>query len=43
MMKLFPEPKQLELFDGPHAPPTEVLVPAMNTFFDQSLGPVRRQ
>jgi formylglycine-generating enzyme required for sulfatase activity len=43
MMKLFSGPKQLELFDGPHAPPMEVLVPAMNKFFDQTLGAVRRQ
>jgi eukaryotic-like serine/threonine-protein kinase len=43
MMKLFSAPKQLELFDGPHAPPMEILVPAMNKFFDQTLGPVRRQ
>jgi hypothetical protein len=43
MMKLFTAPKQLELFDGPHAPPMEILVPAMNKFFDQTLGPVRRE
>jgi hypothetical protein len=43
MMKLFSEPKELELYDGPHAAPVEVLVPAMNRFFDRTLGPVRRQ
>jgi serine/threonine protein kinase/formylglycine-generating enzyme required for sulfatase activity len=43
MLKLFPEPKELELYDGPHAPPIEVLVPAMNKFFDKTLGPVPRQ
>jgi formylglycine-generating enzyme required for sulfatase activity len=43
MMKLFPEPKDLELYDGPHSPPMEVFVPAMNKFFDKTLGPVRRQ
>lgn len=41
-MKLFPEPKELELYDGPHAAPMEVLVPALNRFFDRTLGPVRR-
>jgi hypothetical protein len=41
MMKLFSAPKQLALYDGPHAPPMEVLVPAMNRFFDQTLGHVR--
>jgi formylglycine-generating enzyme required for sulfatase activity len=43
MLKLFPEPKELELYNGPHAAPIEVLVPAMNKFFDKTLGPVRRQ
>ena len=43
MLKLFPEPKELELYDGPHTPSIEVLVPAMNKFFDKTLGPVRRQ
>jgi serine/threonine protein kinase/formylglycine-generating enzyme required for sulfatase activity len=42
MIKLFPDPKELELYDGPHAPPMEVLVPAINNFFDKTLGPVRR-
>jgi formylglycine-generating enzyme required for sulfatase activity len=41
MMKLFPEPKELELYDGPHSPPMEVLVPAQIKFFDKTLGPVR--
>jgi serine/threonine protein kinase/formylglycine-generating enzyme required for sulfatase activity len=43
MLKLFPEPKEVELYDGPHTPPIEVLVPAMNKFFDKTLGPVRPQ
>ena len=43
MMKLFSEPKELELFEGPHAPPIEVLAPALNRFFDRTLGPVQRQ
>ena len=43
MLNLFPEPKELQLYDGPHAPPMEVLVPALNKFFDRTLGPVRRQ
>jgi formylglycine-generating enzyme required for sulfatase activity/tRNA A-37 threonylcarbamoyl transferase component Bud32 len=43
MMKLLPEPKELELYDGPHAAPMEVLVPALNKFFDKTLGPVGRQ
>jgi serine/threonine protein kinase/formylglycine-generating enzyme required for sulfatase activity len=43
MLKLFSEPKELESYDGPHAPPMEKLVPAMNRFFDRTLGAVRRQ
>ncbi|HEX6126605.1 MAG TPA: bifunctional serine/threonine-protein kinase/formylglycine-generating enzyme family protein [Pyrinomonadaceae bacterium] len=43
MLKLFSEPKEVEIYEGPHAPPIEVLVPAMNKFFDKTLGPVRRQ
>jgi hypothetical protein len=43
MMKLLPEPKELELYDGPHAAPMEALVPALNRFLDRTLGPVRRQ
>jgi hypothetical protein len=43
MMKLFPEPKELELYDGPHGAPMEVFVPAVNRFFDKTLGPVRQQ
>jgi hypothetical protein len=30
MFKLFSEPKELELYDGPHSPPMEVLVPSMS-------------
>ena len=43
LMKLLPEPKTLEIYEGPHAPPIEVLVPALNRFFDKTLGPVRPQ
>lgn len=43
MLKLFPEPKELELYEGPHAPRPEVLIPAINKYFDRTLGPVRRQ
>ena len=42
-LKLFSEPKEVELYDGPHSPPVEILVPAMNRFFDRTLGPVRPQ
>ncbi len=30
-------------YGGPHAPPIEALVPAMNRFFDRTLGPVRAE
>lgn len=43
MMKLFPGPKELDLYDAPHEPPMKVLVPAVNEFFDKMLSPVRWQ
>jgi serine/threonine protein kinase/formylglycine-generating enzyme required for sulfatase activity len=43
VLKLFSEPKELEIYEGPHAPPMEALVPAVNRFLDRTLGPVRRQ
>ncbi|MGB7070520.1 MAG: protein kinase [Pyrinomonadaceae bacterium] len=42
LLKLLKEPKHLELYDGPHAPPPEVYVPAISKFLDETLGPVNR-
>ena len=42
LYKLLREPKRLELFEGGHRPPLEILVPTMNSWLDEKLGPVRR-
>jgi pimeloyl-ACP methyl ester carboxylesterase len=39
--KLLREPKRLVLYEGGHRPPLEVLVPTMNGWLDEKLGPVR--
>ncbi|MEX2141792.1 MAG: protein kinase [Pirellulales bacterium] len=43
LFQLLPEPKRVVLFPGGHLPPPEVVVPAVNAFLDETLGPVRRQ
>jgi eukaryotic-like serine/threonine-protein kinase len=42
LYKLLREPKRLVVFEGGHRPPMEVLVPTMNGWLDEKLGPVRR-
>jgi formylglycine-generating enzyme required for sulfatase activity/predicted Ser/Thr protein kinase len=42
LFQLLPEPKRLLLFDGGHLPPSEILIPAMNAWLDETLGPVQR-
>jgi len=42
LYKLLREPKRLEIFEGGHAPPIEVLAPTINGWLDEKLGPVRR-
>jgi hypothetical protein len=39
--KLLREPKRILLYDGGHVPSPEFYVPAMNTWLDETLGPVR--
>lgn len=43
LFKLLRGPKRLVLYDGPHVPPPEFLVPAMNNWLDETLGPVKRE
>ena len=43
LFKLLPEPKRLVLYDGGHVPPFELLVTTMNSWLDETLGPVRRE
>ncbi len=40
--KLLGEPKQMFLHDGGHIPPLEVSVPAINSWLDKTMGPVKR-
>jgi len=42
LFRLLREPKRLRLFEGGHRPDFEFLIPAMNTWLDETLGPVRR-
>jgi eukaryotic-like serine/threonine-protein kinase len=43
LYKLLREPKHLEIYEGGHRPPIEVLVPMMNRWLDEKLGPVKRE
>jgi len=42
LFELLPEPKRFLPFEGGHIPDMEVMVPALNAWFDEVLGPVRR-
>jgi len=42
LQKLLRGPKRVVLYDGGHAVPAEVYVPAINGWLDETLGPVRR-
>jgi hypothetical protein len=43
LYKLLREPKRLVLFEGGHRPPMEFLVPTMNGWLDEKLGPVKHE
>ena len=43
LFKLLRGPKQMVLYDGSHVPPSEIVVPVATKFFDENLGPVRRE
>jgi hypothetical protein len=42
LFQLLQEPKRLVLFEGGHIPDMDVMVRALNAWFDEVLGPVRR-
>jgi eukaryotic-like serine/threonine-protein kinase len=42
LFALLREPKRLEVYEGGHVPPIELLTKTANAFFDQTLGPVGR-
>jgi pimeloyl-ACP methyl ester carboxylesterase len=41
LWRLLREPKRLTIVDGGHLPRDEERVPAINAWFDETLGPVR--
>jgi hypothetical protein len=43
LYRLLREPKRLILYDGPHIAPPEFIVPTMNNWLDETLGPVKRE
>jgi eukaryotic-like serine/threonine-protein kinase len=40
LFRLLREPKRLELYDGGHAPPFDVMIPTVQRWLDETLGPV---
>ena len=43
LYKLLREPKRLAVFDGGHVPTLEVAVPIVDSWLDQTLGPVKHE
>ena len=43
LFKLLSEPKRLVLFEGGHVPPPEIFVTSLTAFFDETLGPIKRE
>jgi len=41
LFELFPEPRRLQIYEGSHVPRLEVLIPALNGWFDETMGAVR--
>jgi len=41
LFDLMREPKRLSIYDGGHVPTPEVLIPTLNGWFDETMGPVR--
>jgi pimeloyl-ACP methyl ester carboxylesterase len=43
LYKLLRDPKRMILYDGGHVPPFEFFVTTMNSWLDETLGPVKRE
>jgi len=43
LQKLMREPKRLVFYDGGHMPKLEFLVPTINNWLDETMGPVNRR
>ena len=42
-MKLLRDPKRLAYYDGGHIAPLEFIVPTINSWLDETMGPVSRR
>jgi formylglycine-generating enzyme required for sulfatase activity/dienelactone hydrolase len=42
MFRLLREPKRLQIYEGAHVPPAEILVPTLTKWFDETMGPVQQ-
>lgn len=42
LFRLFKEPKRLQIYEGGHVPPLGVVVPAVQTWLDETLGTVKQ-
>jgi hypothetical protein len=43
LYKLLREPKRLALYEGGHTPPIEIMIPTVNGWLDEKLGPVKHE
>ncbi|MEP6922657.1 MAG: hypothetical protein ABI967_16150, partial [bacterium] len=43
LFRLLREPKRITLYDGGHIPPIEFFVTTMNSWLDETLGPVKHE
>jgi hypothetical protein len=43
LFKILREPKQLITYEGGHVPTAEFQIPIVSKFFDDKLGPVKRE
>lgn len=39
LFRLFREPKRLEIFEGGHIPPQEIMIPTVTKWLDETMGP----
>ena len=42
LYRLLREPKRLKTYEGGHSPPTDVFIPTIRQWFDETLGPVNQ-
>ena len=42
LFRILREPKRLQLYEGGHIAPQEILIPAIAKWLDETMGPVRQ-